>query len=194
MSEAAPERPARYQRSFGGLIGAMLVLLLGVGTFVVLRDANRLDPAPSVQAVDYVRPAQFAQEEAGFEVLAPPELPEGWSATSVRFDDGDDGDEQSWHLGLLTADQRYIGVEQAERTVAAMVEDFVDVDARQGGEVEVRGETWTAWSDPGRDPGADPSTEPEGDLALVREDEGVTALVVGTVSQDALSDFVATLR
>ena len=191
MSEAAPERPARYQRSFGGMIGALLVLLLGVGTFVVLRDANRLEPAPPVEAVDYVRPARFAQEEAGFEVLAPRELPEGWSATSVRFDDGD---EQSWHLGLLTAEQRYIGVEQAERPVAAMVDDFVDVDAREGGEVEVGGETWTAWSDPGRDPEADPSTEPEGDLALVREGAGVTALVVGTVSQDALSDFVATLR
>ena len=191
MSEAAPERPARYQRSFGGMIGALLVLLVGLGTFVVLRDANRLDPAPPVEAVDYVRPARFAQEEAGFEVLAPRELPQGWSATSVRFDDGD---EQAWHLGLLTAEQRYIGVEQAERSVAAMVRDFVDAEAREGGEVEVDGETWTAWSDPERDPRADPSTEPKGDLALVREEAGATALVVGTVSQDALSDFVATLR
>ena len=191
VSDAAPERPARYQRSFGGMIGALLVLLVGLGTFVALRDVNRLEPAPPVQPVDYVEPAQFAQEEAGFEVLAPRELPEGWRATSVRFDDGD---EQSWHLGLLTAEQRYIGVEQAERSVAAMVRDFVDAEAREGGEVEVDGETWTAWSDPERDPRADPSTEPKGDLALVREKAGATALVVGTVSQDALSDFVATLR
>ena len=191
MSNAAPERPARYERSFGGMIGALLVLLLGLGAFVGLREANRLDPAPAVQPVDYVQPARFAQQEADFEVLTPTELPEGWIATSVRFDDTED---QWWHLGLLTADERYIGLEQAGRTVGAMVEDFVDEEAREGGEVEVEGRTWTTWTDPERDPGADPSTAPEGDLALVREGEGATTLVVGTVSQDALSDFVASLR
>ncbi len=171
--------------------GALLVLLLGIGAFVTLRDAGRVDPGDPVQAVDYERPEQFAQEVALFEVLAPAELPEGWVATSVRFEDRQP---QSWHVGLLTDEQAYVGVEQAERSAKAMVADFVDEEARKGDPVEVGGATWATWTDPGRDPAADPSTDSEGDLALVREDAAATTLVVGTVSQDELTDFVASLR
>lgn len=186
------EQPGRYQRSFSGMLAALLVLLLGVGAFVLLRDANRVDPGAPVRPVDYAQPARFAQEAVPFELLAPRELAEGASATSVRFDPT--AEEQSWHLGVLTAEERYIGLEQSTRTVDEMVADFVDADASEDGEVEVRGETWSRWTDPGRDPGADPSTAPEGDLALVREAGGATTVVVGTVSQDELTAFVASLR
>jgi hypothetical protein len=186
------EQPGRYQRSFGGMLGGLLVLLLGIAAFVVLRDVNRVDAGAPVQPVDYVRPARFAQQQARFEVLTPRTLPPGWRATSVRFDPT--AEVQSWHLGLLTAEQRYVGLEQAERSPAAMVADFVDDEADEGGEVDIEGETWATWTDPGRDPEADPSTAPRGDLALVREDGGVTTLVVGTVSQDLLIDVVASLR
>jgi hypothetical protein len=187
------EQPGRDQRSsFGGMLGALLVLLLGIGGFVVLRDVNRVDPGDPVRPVDYVQPARFAQEAVGFEVLTPRALRKGWTATSVRFDPT--AEEQSWHVGVLTADRRYIGLEQALRPVDAMVADFVDDKADEGGEVTIAGKTWTIWTDSGRDPDADPSTAPEGDLALVREDEGATTLVVGTVSQDVLAEFAASLR
>jgi len=174
------------------MLGALLVLLLGIGAFVVLRDVSRADPADPVRPVDYVQPARFAPQAARFKVLTPRELPEGWTATSVRFDPT--ADEQSWHVGVLTKDRRYIGLEQSERPASAMVADFVDEDAEEGGEVEVAGETWRTWTDPGRDPQADSSTAQEGDLALVRQNEEVTTLVVGTVSQDVLSGFVESLR
>jgi Protein of unknown function (DUF4245) len=186
------EQPGRYQRSFGGMLGALLVLVLGIGVFVVLRDVTRVDPPDAVRPVDYVQPARFAQQAAEFQVLTPRALPEGWTPTSVRF--RPTADDQSWHVGVLTAQQRYVGIEQAERPVGTMVADFVDEDAQKGGQVEVAGRSWTIWTDPGRDPGADPSTAPQGDLALVREDGGVTTLVVGTVSQNQLAEFVASLR
>ena len=186
------EQPARRETSFAGLLGALLVLLLGIGAFVVLRDVNRVDPGSPVQAVDYAQPARFAQRVAEFELLAPRELPEGWISTSVRFED--DPEEQSWHVGLLTDEQRYIGLEQAERTVAAMVADFVDEEAVEAGEVDVDGTTWARWTDPERDPEADPAEASEGDLALVGETDGATTLVVGTVSQDQLTEVVASLR
>jgi hypothetical protein len=187
------EQPGRDQRSsFGGMLGALLVLLLGIGGFVVLRDVNRVDPGDPVRPVDYVQPARFAQEAVGFEVLTPRTLRKGWTATSVRFDPT--AEEQSWHVGVLTADQGYVGLEQSERSADAMVADFVDEDADEGGEVRIAGRTWRVWTDSGRDPGADPSTAPEGDLALVRSDGGATTLVVGTVSQDVLTGFVESLR
>ena len=173
------ERPGRYQRSFAGMLGAMLVLVLVVGAFVVFRETTREDPANPVEAVDFKRPAQFARDEADFELLAPDDLPEGWMATSVRFTQGE---EQAWHLGVLTDERRYVGLEQSNRTVSDMVEDFVDEEAEQGEDVTVDGESWETWTDAGDD------------LALVRESSDVTTLVVGRVPQETLEELIATLR
>jgi hypothetical protein len=100
-------------------------------------------------------------------------------ATSVRFTQGD---EQAWHLGMLTDEQRYVGLEQSNRTVGDMVEDFVDEEAEQGEDVTVEGETWETWTDAGDD------------LALVRESADVTTLVVGRVPQETLEELISTLR
>ena len=186
------EQPGRRETSVAGLVGALLVLLVGVGAFVVLRDVNRVDPADPVRTVDYAAPARFAQQAAQFELLAPRRLPEGWVATSVRFED--DPEEQSWHLGLLTDEQRYIGVEQAQRTIEAMVEDFVDEDATQVGEVDVDGTTWSRWAEPGRDPDADVSAASGADLALVRQTGEAVALVVGRAPEQHLTTVAASLR
>ena len=173
------EQAGRYQRSFTGMIGAMIVLLLVVVAFVVFRDINRDDPADPVKPVDYAAPAEYARTQATFPVLAPRRLPEGWMATSVGFVGGE---EQSWHLGTLTEDRRYVGLEQADRPVSAMVEDYVDENATQGEDVTIDGETWESWTDEGDD------------LALVRDTDEVTTLVVGRVSQSTLEEFLATLR
>jgi hypothetical protein len=161
------------------MIGAMVVLLLVVAAFVIFRDINRDDPASPVKPVDYKTPAQYARTAASFDLLAPAALPDGWIATSVRFTDGE---EQAWHLGTLTEDRRYVGLEQADRPISGMVEDYVDEDATQGDDVTVGGETWETWSDAGED------------LALVRESGDVTTLVVGRVPQETLETLIATLR
>lgn len=161
-----------------GLLGALLLLLGVVVGFVVLRDANRVEPSNPVPAVEWRQPTSYARQEAEFQLLAPRRLPEGWRVTSVRFGQGDD---QSWHLGLLTGEGRYIGLEQAADSPSTMVEDFVDAEAQQGEDVDIDGESWQAWSD-------------DEDEALVREGPEVTTLVVGTGSQDQLVEFVRLLR
>jgi hypothetical protein len=169
----------RYQRSFSGMVGAMVVLLLVVAAFVAFRSAVRDDPASPVQAVDYLHPAEFARSEARFEVLVPSALPEGWIASSVRWTGGR---EQSWHLGLLTGERKYVGLEQADRPASGMVADFVDADAVRGEDVELDGRSWQQWSDSGHD------------VALVQEQRGVTTLVVGSVPEATLEEFVTSLR
>lgn len=170
----------RYTRSVNGMIGAMVVVFVVVVAFVVFRDAVRSDVYTSVENVDYVRPAAFAQEQAGFEILAPPELPEGWRSTSVRYTPGVD---ERWHLGLLTEEGRYVGVEQARSTERNMIEAHVDVEAQRGDAVTVGGERWQTWADEG------------GDLALVRRGEEMTTLVVGhEVPLERLVAFTASLR
>jgi hypothetical protein len=173
------EQPGRYQRSFPGMIGAMIVLVLVVGVFVLLRQTTRDEPTSPVEPIDFARPAEYARSQADFELLAPDELPEGWIATSVRFTDGED---QAWHLGTLTDEDRYVGLAQAERPVSEMVEELVDEEATQGEDVTVDGQTWETWTDAGDD------------LALVREEGGLTTLVVGRVSQETLEELLATLR
>jgi len=173
------EQAGRYQRSFPGMVGAMVVLLVVIGAFVAFRDLNRTDPADPVKAVDYRSPARFARQEARFPVLAPRQLPDGWMATSARFENGD---QQSWHLGVLTEDRHYVGLEQSEDSPGTMVEEFVDEKAIEGGEVSVGGQSWRSW------------TSPDGDRALVREVEGGTTLVVGPVPEATLETFLATLR
>lgn len=170
----------RYQRSAAGMVGAMIVLLAVVVAFVVLRDLNRNDPPSPVPAIDYARDAAFAADQATFEVLAPASLPAGWRATTARYVPGSG---ERWHLGLLTDDDRYVGLEQSAASVESMVESHVDENATRGDVVSVDGAEWSTWSDDG------------GDLALVREESGTTTLVVGhNVPVAELEAFVASLR
>jgi hypothetical protein len=172
------EQPGRYQRSFSGMIGAMVVLLLVVVGFVVFRGVFRTDAEVQVRAVDYQRTQSFAQEQVDFPILAPETLPEGWRATSVRFVP----DPPRWHLGVLTDQDRYIGLEQSRSSEKKMVETYVDRDAVRGEPVQAAGDTWQTWTDEG------------GDTGLTRVDDEVTVLVVGTPDLDVLVDYVETLR
>ena len=160
------------------MIGAMAILLAVIVGFVVLRDLNRNDPQSPVTAVDYRQSVGYASEQAGFDVLAPETLPEGWKATSVGFTP----DPSRWHLGVLTDQGRYVGLEQAASSEKSMVMTYVDPEPTRGKVVTIDGQTWRAWSDSG------------GDTALVRTQGEVTTLVVGTVEQDVLVDYVESLR
>lgn len=171
------EQAGRYQRSAAGMIGAMLVLLAVIAAFVTLRELNRSDPQSPVRAVDYEQSLRFARAQADLPILAPEPLPEGWRATSVEFVP----DPPRWHLGMLTAADRYVGLEQSRSDVDDMVETYVDREAVPGGSVEIAGEPWRSWTDDG------------GDTALTRVEDGVTTLVVGTLNRDDLAAFVQSL-
>lgn len=180
QNEAVSGQAGRYQRSAAGMVGAMLVLVAVVVAFVVFREANREDPVSPVRAVDYSRDADYAREQASFDLLAPAALPNGWRATTVEYVPGP---EDRWHLGILTEKQRYVGLEQADDSVQTMLETYVDPTTEQGEPVLVNGVRWSTWSDAG------------GDLALVRRVNGTTTLVVGhEVPPAELVDFAASLR
>lgn len=168
----------RYERSFSGMIGALLVLLLVVGGYVAFRAVNRNEPADPVTAIEWRGPAKLAREQAEFPVMLPGSLPDGWIATSARWTGRRD---QHWHLGLLTEQREYVGLEQQDRSAEDMVEQYVDADAGQGEDVRIGGQVWQSWFD-------------DKDQALVLEQDDVTTLVVGTVDQEAVADFVETLR
>jgi hypothetical protein len=172
------EQPGRYQRSASGMIGAMVVLLLVIGAYVAFRAVNRTQPDNPVRPVDYQQTLTYARGQAGFPVLAPSSLPAGWRATSVTFVPRP----VRWHLGILTNQDKYVGLEQSRRPLGEMVSTYVDANAVRDGAVSVDGEPWRRWTDAG------------GDTALTRVEAGVTTLVVSDAGQDVLVPFVRSLR
>ena len=158
------EQAGRYQRSAGGMVGAMVVLVVLLVGWVAIQSLVKDQPDSAVRTVDYAQVVTPARKAAKFDLVAPASLPKGWRATSVTFRDTLP---QHWHLGVLTDDDRYVGLEQGQKSLASMVEEYVDKDARRGPAVDVDGKAWRTYTDSG------------GDLALVRRDGDATTLVVG---------------
>ena len=171
------EQPGRYQRSPGGLIGAMVVLLVVVAGFVSFRALVRDEVEVPTKTVQYQQTVDYARTQVDFPLLAPEELPAGWRATSADFVP----DPPRWSLGLLTDEDRYVGLAQSVRSEQNMVETYVDRDAVAGRSVEIDGQTWRSWSDEG------------GDTALTRDEEEMTVLVVSPAGLEVLIEFVETL-
>lgn len=178
MSQSQPT--ARYQRSAGGMVGAMVVLLAIVLLWVAVKAVAFDRPATPVRTVDYAQSVPAARAAADFDLVAPPRLPQGWQATTVRYTPGSDA---HWHLGVLTDDSRYVGLEQADEPVRSMLAEHVDEETERGDPVDVGGASWATYTDSG------------GDLALVRRAGRTTTLVVGhQVPRADLVAYAASLR
>ena len=139
----------RYQRSSGGLVGAMIVTVLLVLAFAAFRGLTRDNDATPVRAVDWTamlrgrprrRQARRCWRRDG--------CPTGWKATWRRTTPGAS---PAWHLGLLTDDRKYVGVEESRGSIEDLVEEHVDPDAERGKDVTIAGETWQTWTDAGGD-------------------------------------------
>lgn len=157
---------------------ALRTTLVLVAIIAVLAGASRLlssQPQDPVPPVDYEPALAAARDAAPYDVLAPAELPEGWRANSTSYLSGG----AVWHLGILTDEDRYIGIEQSPEPLEALVEEFAE-DAGPQGSVEVAGETWAL-------------LRTEDRTTLVRRHAGATTLVTGTASQETIEDFVAGL-
>ena len=143
-------RAGRYQRSIAGGVGSMIVLLLVVLAFVVVRGIFRDNDGADIEPVDYLAVVGPAQE-AGVQVVYPPSLPEGWTATSVDFVPGG---RPGFGVGMLTDDEKFVGVRQQDADLDSMLETYVDDDAVEGDTVDVEGSVaaeWQEWSDAGGD-------------------------------------------
>ncbi len=120
------------------------------------------------QSVAAARPAV-----TGFDLSAPDELPEGWIVTSTR------PEPDAWALNVLTADDEYIGLQQALAPVEDLFEER-EATYESTGTTEIGGEEWTTWES-GRD------------VAYSRTDDDVATLVVGEAPREQVEAYVASL-
>jgi len=150
------------------VLGLVILALWGVGRLFTNT------PADPVKAIDYARIVRSARPAADFALLAPPSLPTGWKATSARFEPN------SWHLGVLTADNDYIGVEQVKVSIPQAVGEFAK-DSRSAGSATIAGKIWRARKGPGDD------------ITFVRAEAGLTTLINGSAPRQVIEDYVASL-
>ncbi len=149
MSNAgASGAPGRYQRSFGGLIGAMVVLVVVVLVIVGYRELFRTDAAVDPEPVDYLDVAGTVAT-TGLPVVAPTPLPAGWVATSADLDRAE-RDRPVWRVGMLTGEQQFVGLRQGDRTPEELLEDaYPGEDAEAGPTTGVDSPvaaTWDTWT------------------------------------------------
>ncbi len=142
MSEArSTEQPGRYQRSAGGLVGALVILLGFIAAFVAFRAVTRSDLEVRPEEVDYLASVDDARA-AGLEVVYPRRLPEGWIATAVLLAPVT---EQSWGISMLTEDDSFVGLRQDDEDLDELLGTYVDQNAAEVEAVDIDSEVATRW-------------------------------------------------
>lgn len=163
------------------MAGALLVTLLVIVAFVAVRALMRDNQPTEREPVDYLGAVDGAQG-SGLTVVYPPRLPAGWRATSV---DLRPSDPPRWSLGLLTDEDRFVGVQQEDDDLGDLLATYVDGDASEGETVAIDSAVasrWRSFSDEG------------GDHAYAAEVGGLGwVLVYGSVDAPVLRDIVAEL-
>jgi Protein of unknown function (DUF4245) len=179
VSEGGEPARGGYSRSVSGLFGALLaVLVLIVAIWGLTRFQHRNIPDPA-RTIDYTSDLALAREKAPFGVLAPRPAPPGWRATSAQWNG--QGPTVSWHLGFLTPEGEYVGLEQSNAATAGFVRAHTAAD-QPGSPVSISGQQWQTLSSSGGS-----------EHALLRADGGVTTLVTGTAPLKQLREFAASL-
>lgn len=169
-----------YRQSVGGLIGALIAVLVGIAFVWGLSRFQHRDPPNPAPTVNYAAALAQARHESPFHVLAPQPPPAGWRADSVDWRGA--GPDVSWHLGFLTSGGAYVGLEQGN----ALPRDFIPASTpadQPGSPVVIRDQQWLTL------------TSADGhETALLRVGNHVTTIVTGTAPLSQLTTFAASLK
>lgn len=160
------------------LVPLVLICLVIVG-WTAFRQPS-VDP---VREVDPSSTVQLAAARAGYPLLVPQGLPEGFRPTSARTDAGraGPGEPVTLQLGYLTPDEEFAGFVVSDDAGADAVTGVL-AGAQEQGRVELGGRAWTR------------STTERGETALWRAVDGVTVLVTGSAGDDELETIAAAVR
>jgi hypothetical protein len=173
-------RPGRYNRSFGGLVGSMIVLVLVVFGIVLFRGAFRDTPEYEPEPVDYLALVQSIQL-GDLAPAYPAQLPEGWIVKEATFTPGD---RPVLDLAMTTDDDHFAGMHQEDEGIDELVRTYVGTDATEGEPVTLDSriaQQWQTFTDPG------------GDTAFAAEVGDESLLVWGSAPEEDLRALVESL-
>ncbi|WP_370618145.1 DUF4245 domain-containing protein [Mumia sp. Pv 4-285] len=172
----AKPRSSYGNPAFSDIARSMAVIgVIVVGLFVVGQIFWGYTPDEK-PPVEYEKTVEDVRQTAPYPVYAPTSLPDGWGANAVTYDTGRSG---RWHLGVLTDDDKYIGLEQAIDSAPRMVETYAP-EVEQRGDVEVAGQTWQLWTG-------------GGETTFVREEGEMTVLVTGSAPREDIERYIGLL-
>jgi hypothetical protein len=157
-----------------------LVICLVVVAFLIL-VTWRSKPAETPKAVEYTAQLQDARTVAAW-VRGPEPMPTGWTATSVEFLKPDQ-EPMTWHLGVVTTEKKYVGLEQSNVTSGKFLAEKLGRTSDDGTST-VAGVTWQRKV----------LLDRKGEDALVLVGTGVTTIITGNAGYPALETFASALR
>lgn len=175
--EQAKADRARY-RTMRNLVGSLFACFLVIG-FLALVTWRPHDE--EVRRVDYAPQLAEARKVAPYRVLAPEPMPAGWQATSAEVR-APEGQPVTWHLGVITGDKRYVGLEQSNDRPGDVLADELG-RTRDDGTSTIGTATWQRKALLDRD-----------ERALVLSTPTVTTIITGTADYATLDTFAAALR
>lgn len=177
-AHATIERVAskRGKQTVRDMFLSMIVISAVAGViYIFIPHDDKADP---VKAVDYRVELLTARRAAPYPVAAPDGLPKGWKPTSVSYERAAD---DSWHLGFLDPEGKYVAVEQSTAPAKKYVSQVSQSATDTGRTHEVAGAAWQHWKGPKYD-------------ALVLHADGSTTVVTGSASTERLAQMAAALK
>ncbi|HWD77960.1 MAG TPA: DUF4245 domain-containing protein, partial [Kribbella sp.] len=183
LAEATEYRQA-YRRdkaksqTVGNMVGAMVICLAVVAFLIVVTWRPKHE---QVKAVEYTAQLQDARKAAPW-VRGPEPMPAGWTATSVEFR-APQQEPMTWHLGTVTNEKKYVGLEQSNVTTPKFQVDKLGRTSDDGTSA-ITGVTWQRKI----------LLDRKGENALVLVGSGVTTIVAGNAGYPALEAFASALR
>lgn len=174
----APRKKSRMRQSAGDMVRSMGIVLALV--FVIVLVQWRPTPDP-VRVIDVAPVVAAASAAAVFPVAAPAGLPEGWRATSARWEATEASDGLPvLHIGYVTPSEQYAQVAQSRAAGLA----YLSEQTAQGvvdGEAVIADVTWQRYRGKDR-------------TSLVLTANGVTTIVSGSAPIEELGILAASLR
>ncbi|WP_395696350.1 DUF4245 family protein [Nocardioides sp.] len=179
MSEGSDTgRPGRRTTSLAGLIGAMLLLLVVLGSCQLLHGVLSDQPEYQPDDVDY-RELVVSVQQLGVQVVHPPSLPDGWTTKAASFDPGE---RPAVDLVFTTDDAHTAGIHQSDTPTRELLDTYVGEGASESGDtLSTAVGTWTGWDDT------------DADHAWTTDVGDDTVLVYSSGDADALRTFVESL-
>jgi hypothetical protein len=169
---------ARMRRTIGDMVRSMAVVLAVVAVIVLFTLRPHPDPVKVVQTAPVVAVAVAA---ADFPVKAPANLPEGWRATSARWEPTEaSGDAPVLHLGYVTPSEQYAQVTQSTASSDRYLAEQTD-EALATGSKDIAGTVWQTYERKAR-------------RSLLRSTDGVQMIVSGSAPWEELAILAASLQ
>ncbi len=150
------------------------LVAIGAAVAVVVLLVPRSDQ-PVVQPVDLDAAVQAA-ESAGDVPVVNPDLDDDWQLTSARRERPDGQLPATWHLGWLSPEDEYVGLEAALESTPDWVREVTSA-GEETSTLDVAGRPWTVY------------TSPEGErVSLLLETSDGVLVVTGSAVLDELAE------